>query len=230
MIWLDARAWFIGYSDVASPTADDHGTDMTSFSLASASPRPSSDDRASAVRIGANVIVAVADGVGGITGGATAAERFVAGVMESTSAPDFDLLNAESWLGLLVALDHEISRLPEGGETTGIALVVTPSAIVGAACGDSQAWVINDVDAYALTDDVPRKPRLGSGRARPSSFSSHVRGRLVVATDGLFDYVPMDAIRRVVVENRDDTANALIRLIERRYRALPDDVAMVVIR
>lgn len=200
------------------------------FSLAFASPGPRSDDRASVVRVGANVVLAVADGVGGIAGGAAAAEYFVSGALEAASAPEFDVRSSEAWRSLLTSLDHELSELPHGGETTGIVLVVTPTSILGAACGDSQAWVFVSGEARSLTDDVPRKPRLGSGRARPASFFAETNGRLLVATDGLFDFAPIDEIRRVALESRGDVADALVRLVERHNRVLPDDIAVVVVR
>ena len=173
-------------------------------------------------------MVCVADGTGGVSGAAIAAEMFIAGVKRAIDAGMDDLDDRATWVGLLRALDEEIARDPVAGETTGIALVVSAASVVGASVGDSEAWLFTD-GSLELTGNQNRKPRLGTGRARPKPFEAPGRGTLVVATDGLFHNATIDDIRAVARHDSPGTADALAKLpAGAGSRALPDDVAVVV--
>lgn len=196
------------------------------FSTATASHRKNSEDRLSVIQLGDGWVIAVADGTGGISGGAQAAELFIAGV-ERFARDDRGIGDPAAWVDLLEAIDAEIDASPSGGETTGVALAVTSTGhLVGASCGDGRAWFMTRDTAHELTSNQRRAPRLGTGRAVVEPFSSHAYGTLVIGTDGLFDYVAIDAIRSSVAHGAD--AEALIALVRDRHRILPDDVAVVV--
>jgi serine/threonine protein phosphatase PrpC len=201
---------------------------MAIFTTAAASSRETTEDRALVFRFGEYWIVCVADGTGGVSGGAKAADLFVTGVRQAVESRAVIIGEPTAWADLIRTLDDEIARHPLAGETTGIALAVTPTSIVGASAGDSRAWLFTD-DSAELTKDQARKPRLGTGRTKPQPFTAEASGILVVGTDGLFDYARIEdvcAIARTAVPK--DAAAALVNLPGRRSRALPDDVAVVV--
>jgi len=191
---------------------------MSSFATAASSFRDNTEDRALVLPFGDHWVVCVADGSGGM---------FVAGTRRAVDSGTIDLDDPSAWVTLLKALDEEIERFPLAGETTGIALAVTPTSVVGASTGDSRAWLFTE-SSYELTKNQARKPRLGTGRAVPKPFATQARGTLVVGTDGLFDYAALDDIRAIVRAASPDAADALVRLPGARSRTLPDDVAVVV--
>jgi hypothetical protein len=192
-----------------------------SWSSAAASPRSRSEDRALVLAVGDAWVVALADGTGGAVGGAAAAEHVVDGVRRAVEA-GMALDEPAAWAERLAAIDAAIVVDPRAGETTAIGLAVVAGRITGASAGDSRAWLV-DGAPRELTADQVRRPRLGSGRALPVTFSSPARGRLVVASDGLFDHVPIADI----LASTGDAAE-LIALVAARFRTLPDDVAVVV--
>jgi len=173
-------------------------------------------------------IVCIADGTGGISGGAAAAELFITGVRRAALQSRFDLADPATWATLVEALDDEIAAEPHAGETTGIALAITSGLVVGASCGDSRAWLSTRTGWQDLTSRQSRRPRLGTGRASAQSFSAVACGTLVVGTDGLFDHVNAEHMTRAVVGGSDTAADALVRLVLDRHRSPPDDIAVVV--
>jgi PPM family protein phosphatase len=201
---------------------------MAHFVTATASARAISEDRALVAPIDAGWVVCVADGTGGMSGGAQAADLFVTGVRRAACGAGFDLTSASVWTALLQHLDQKIAAAPLAGETTGIALAVTPGLVIGASCGDSRALLSTSTGWHDLTSNQLRKPRLGTGRACARPFTVEARGTLVVGTDGLFDYAKLDDIADALRHGTDDTADVLVRLVLDRYRAPPDDIAVVV--
>jgi serine/threonine protein phosphatase PrpC len=203
---------------------------MPRFMTAVASFHDRTEDRALVLPMGDDHIVCVADGSGGVSGATMAAELFVAGVQRAVGARDIDLGDPVAWMALLGDLDGDIARRPGAGETTGIALAVTATAVVGASVGDSRAWLFGE-GATELTSEQIRKPRIGTGRSSARSFIADAKGVLVVGTDGLFDHVRIDEIGAVARKaSSTNPADDLIRILRSRFRTLPDDVAVVVAR
>jgi len=196
--------------------------------MAAASHRSRSEDRMLVMNAGRNWILCLCDGAGGMSGGANAADLLVHRVQRVSSATAFDVNSPEVWSTLLAESDAEIRQAPKAGETTGIVMALTPTTIIGASCGDSEAWLFSEHAHRELTCDQVRKPRLGTGLAQPRSFHAAARGTLVIASDGLFSYVKPDDVAREVFRDPGLTAVALRRVLEFHYRVLPDDVAIIV--
>jgi serine/threonine protein phosphatase PrpC len=144
----------------------------------------------------------VADGAGGLRGASRAADLLVEHVraeLDAHGAPT----TAAAFVGLLSAADHVIVSDANAGETTGIVFAVSVDRIVGASAGDSEAWWIENDRVVDLTV-AQLRVRLGHGCARPVGFAvsagsmGTLRGRLVVATDGLFRFVTATAIVEIV--------------------------------
>jgi serine/threonine protein phosphatase PrpC len=199
------------------------------FSTALASPRVASEDRLLVQRLPRGLLVVVADGAGGLAGGARAAALFVEHVRARVTSA-FAANSEAAWITLSLEADARITHDPVAGETTGVALLVTDEMIIGASVGDSEAWLVTNDDFDALTIDQKRK-RFGSGRAAPVAFTRSLGvGNLVVGTDGLFSYVKpealCDALRRADLHA---AARKVIALVPLPSGALADDVAVVVV-
>jgi serine/threonine protein phosphatase PrpC len=150
---------------------------MPRFATAAASFRERTEDRVLVWPVGEIWVVCVADGRGGVSGAAKAAEAFVAGVRQAIDTRAVDPTDPLACVDLLKVLDREIERDPVAGETTGIVLAVTPTSVVGASVGDSRAWLFTDVateltELTELTEGQARKPRLGTGGALPKAFTA----------------------------------------------------------
>lgn len=175
------------------------------------------------------VIAAVADGAGGLSGGAAAADLLISAVAE-LQAPA-TMLVPRMLEQLLVRADSRILRTRGAGETTAVVVVASDGRVFGASVGDSEAWLIAGADVQVLTARQLRKPLLGSGAAVPTSFGPvPFRGRLVLGSDGLFKYSSRPALlERAAHSAVGIAASDLAELVRLSSGALQDDVAVVVL-
>lgn len=190
-----------------------------------------SQDRGEVIELSWGLVIVVADGVGGISGGAEAAETAVRIVREAAAslsgAPE-----PAGWAGLLARMDRQISADPVAGETTAVVAAVTSDGLAGASVGDSGAWVISAGACLDLTRGQHGKPFLGSGAARPVHFAAgRLDGTLLVASDGLLKYAGRDQI--IQAARQDDlqqAAESLVGLVRLGSGGLPDDTAVILCR
>lgn len=185
--------------------------------------RGAGQDRVGVRELDDGIVIALADGAGGTGGGAQAAQAVIDAVL--AAAP-----TVPAWSSFLAELDPAVMRL--GGETTAIALSVTRAEIVGAAVGDSGAWIIRDDGVEDLTAAQERKPLLGGGcmpvEVRSGSLAG---GTLLVASDGLLKYAREARIASVVRgAELAAAAHALVELVRLRSGALQDDVSIILCR
>lgn len=194
--------------------------------LLTAAGNPENQDRGLVINDGSRVVLCVADGAGGRSGGTEAATMAVRLVRQNTSL----LINAESCVEVLSKLDAAIAKDAVAGETTCALAVVTPEEIFGASVGDSGVWLIpangNHLD---LTHAQERKPFIGSGSAWPVSFQRPRQpGCLLLATDGLLKYTSAERINAACREHAAEVAaQRLIELVRYPSGALPDDVTVI---
>ena len=183
-------------------------------------------DRAEFFWCGSNLVLVVADGAGGMGGGAEAAEFIVSSVKKRTTSSD---LNSESLNRLLTSLEQEMVAIGAFGETTGVVVVLSDSGVIGASVGDSGAFVFSKTGLENLTANQVRGPFLGSGPAVPVSFARRsLDGTLLVASDGLLKYASLEKIAATVLSaDFDAAANKLIDLVRYKSGALPDDVSIL---
>lgn len=170
---------------------------------------------------GSKVVLAVADGAGGLSGGAEAADMAIA-----TVAKRAEMLNSQTDCEqILRELDTAIYNDNIAGETTCVVAVVTLQQIVGASVGDSGAWIAGPERIDDLTENQVRKPFLGTGAAVVAGFSrAMLKGTLILASDGLLKYTSREAIAKT---SRVFSPDRLIALVRYPSGALPDDVAVV---
>ena len=108
------------------------------------------EDRVGVWRDDGALVVVLADGAGGIPGGARAADLAVSGLLR--------LLPGDA-AKALQTLDAHIHDDREAGECTAVALSVVAGMVRGASCGDSAAFL----DGEELTTEQHRKRRLRVG-------------------------------------------------------------------
>lgn len=196
--------------------------------IRTASSRPHSEDRAEAIEHDDALVVVVADGAGGVTGGATASEAVARAVRARVAERPFDPYNVRAWSDVLSSTDADLARA-SAGETTAVVAVVGPHGVVGVSVGDSEAWMVSR-RADRLTDRQDRA-RLGTGHCKPAPFHRRsLEGVLVVATDGLFRHAASGSIASACTSGTvTEIANTLVGLPKLRSGAYPDDVAIVVV-
>ena len=195
---------------------------------AAEAPGAASQDRAEVIDFGEGKVFVVADGAGGMSGGALAVDMIVEGARGKVREP-VDLFDKDTWGAFLKQLDISLLNFPDAGQAAAVVAAVTPEHIVGASVGDCGALLITKGDRIDLTLKQHKKPFLGSGGAMPVSFESDAQeGRLLVATDGLFRYASLEKIAAL---SREDTleaaAKGLVDLVRLPSRRLQDDVALI---
>jgi PPM family protein phosphatase len=82
-----------------------------------------------------------------------------------------------------------------------------------------------------LTARQRRRPILGAGEALPVQFEAELRrGRLLLASDGLFKYATAERICALAMQGSvAEAADALANCVRLHPRALQDDVAVVLV-
>jgi serine/threonine protein phosphatase PrpC len=167
----------------------------------------------------------VCDGSGGSSGGARAAELVICEVVcraEHASVHELERL--------MLGMDAALVAEPGAGETTCVALWVTPREIYGVSTGDSEAWWVGDDAAVELTAGQTRG-RLGTGINHASTFRRlREGGRVLVGTDGFFAFTPPERRLGVVrTAPAADVARRLVREARLPSGRLHDDTTVVVV-
>jgi len=193
--------------------------------LKTAAGNPENQDRGAVIVAGAKLVLVIADGAGGRSGGTEAAAMAVDLVCQNVSA----LNDPDSCADLIRKIDQAIAKDKAGGETTCVVVVVTVDGLFGASVGDSGAWLIDDGGYVDLTRGQVRKPFAGSGSAFPTAFShKQTNGLLLLATDGLLKYSSPERITAICRQaSPDEVTRQLIDLVRYPSGALPDDVTVI---
>jgi serine/threonine protein phosphatase PrpC len=186
-------------------------------------------DRAENFWLGSNLVLVVADGAGGRSGAAEAAEfvtRRVKQILHSIS------LSPKGLSELLKSIDQQMVAAGNVGETTCVIAVLSENGIVGASVGDSGAWCISTSGVDDLTGNQSRKPFLGVGGATPFGFMrDSLKGTLLVASDGLLKYASAERIATVALaDDVEKSAQNLVELVRYPSGALPDDISILLAR
>jgi serine/threonine protein phosphatase PrpC len=168
------------------------------------------------------LVIALADGAGGTSGGDRAATAVVNSVARVAS-------HAYDWSMLLAQLDHDHIGI---GQTTAVVLWVTRDRVVGASAGDSIAWVIRGNEVVELTEAQQRKPLIGDGAiVTPIDHGPLGGDTLLVASDGLWRYAkPIDIARIATGPDLATAAKQLVALVRLPSGQVPDDVSIVLCR
>jgi PPM family protein phosphatase len=172
-------------------------------------------------------IIVVADGAGGVAGGAQAAELLMSEVRtrwQHVQTPNHAI-------ACLRSIDLKMAQMGTG-QTTATVVTCIDISILVASVGDSEAWLIGTSSVIDLTEGQIRKPLLGSGTSEPVAATHLVSpgvGVLLIATDGLFKYASRSTIHNVVRNtNLADIPQALVSAVRLPSGKLQDDIAVVV--
>ncbi|OWK38036.1 protein phosphatase 2C domain-containing protein [Fimbriiglobus ruber] len=182
------------------------------------------EDRVQVLDFDDGVVIAVADGAGGIGAGDQAAETVIREIVSFASLTH----DETAWCHILQQIDHRIGD----GESTGVVVACSSRGIVGACVGDSQAWLLADGELLDLTRNRVRKPLLGSGEAVPTGFSHpSAQGLLLVATDGFCNYVRREQLMKDALWIEFIVlARKLVEMVRLPSGDLWDDVGIVACR
>ena len=184
-------------------------------------------DRVAVVRVGEAVVLSVADGSGGASGGAEAADRSIRLVTDEAHLHRMD--DERVWAKLVARIDADADH--QSGQCALVIAAVHQDVITGASAGDCGAWLIRD-DIEDLTEQQVRKPLVGSGSAVPVEFRRTLGGgTLLLASDGLLKYARRKDIARIALrQDLHAAAQELVQLPELRSGDVPDDVSVVLCR
>jgi PPM family protein phosphatase len=182
------------------------------------------EDRVKVVELDGGLVIAVADGAGGTSAGAAAAEMVIREVAAAASLER----DADGWCEVLRQTDQRVGA----GESTCVVVARTAGGIVGASVGDSRAWLLEEDQVIDLTRGQARKPLLGTGAARPVGFGYPPSpGLLLVCTDGFCNYVRREALlREILWIDFAVLARRLVEMVRLPSGDLWDDIGIVACR
>jgi hypothetical protein len=184
------------------------------------------EDRLAVCRTPDGAVIVVADGAGGVGGAALAAQSvsdFLLGCAAQASG------DPRVWADALREADRALAAASHGGLTTAVVVELHGNRLCGASVGDSGAWAIGESGIVDLTASQSRRPLMGSGAAQPVTFGPvSERGRLLVASDGIFKYATREVLAACALTGALEYAvSALIDAVRLRNGKLQDDVAVV---
>jgi serine/threonine protein phosphatase PrpC len=172
-------------------------------------------------------VLAVADGSGGLGGGAEAAEHAVRMISDAAHAGIAQ--DPGSWVSLIARIDA--TPAAGHGQCALVVAAIVGTRIVGASAGDCDAWLVTD-GIQNLTEHQIGKPLVGSGFVVPVGFEAELgKGTLLLASDGLLKYARRNQIA-ALMRGADFQAvpQQLAQLLRLRSGELPDDLAIIVCR
>ena len=177
------------------------------------------EDRIAVVESSNGRLIVVADGAGGVAGGANAAEA----ICRALTA------DANDWAAWLEQRDAALAASSTGLAAAVVLSISDDGMIRGASVGDCEAWVFGRGEALNLTGGQVRKPLLGDGGAVPVTFTSRVpSGTLIVASDGLWKYMKHARIAELsTMRPLESALAALVDGVRLRSGTLQDDVGIV---
>ena len=178
------------------------------------------------------LVAVLADGAGGTSGGAEAADTVLLYVRSSVTIAA-DLRPPQQWADLLVKIDRQLSYA--NGQSTAVIVALFDAGLSGASVGDSAAWLIHNEDHDDLTREQVRKPLLGTGSATPVAFSRPAfagpSDTLLLASDGLTKYAPTQKLCAAArLPDLSQAARALLDSVRLKSGALQDDTSVILCR
>jgi serine/threonine protein phosphatase PrpC len=177
------------------------------------------------------VVAVVADGAGGTSGGAVAAQQVVTAVGKALDEGRTPAREA-TWTQLLLELDVALEPI---GQSTAALATVSACEVVGASIGDSGVFVVSPERSVELTERQLRKPLLGGGVSTVVGFAHPVRARdaVLLATDGVLKYAQREMVLSIVRDHRlppSERCGRIIDVARLANGALSDDAGIVLIR
>ena len=181
-----------------------------------------------------SILVCLADGQGGRSGGARASQLACETVWNSSCAlAPRSLAESATWQAILTEADAVVAADAEAGFTTLIGLCIRDDFLSGASCGDSAVLVLSDDSIEQPTSRQFKNPPVGSGEADfvPFERKLYRPWRVLVVSDGVWKYAGWDMMSKAA---RESGGNDLISRLQSsaRLRAsgmFPDDFTVVLL-
>jgi len=190
------------------------------------------EDRLAVIRLVDRTVAVIADGAGGVSGGAIAANAICRALDPQKASDSLDAaVGTSNWSDWLSRCDQKMAASGLGGLAAAVVVSISDDGtICGASVGDCEAWVFGQGAPLSLTDRQIRKPLLGEGDAHAVGFGTQLSGgTLVVASDGLWKYMAHERIAEIASMRPLELAAAmLVDGVRLRNGALQDDVAVMV--
>lgn len=179
-------------------------------------------------------IVALADGQGGRSGGAKAAQTAVkSAVSLALSASVAQVQSERFWAQLLFDVDQSVCDEPDAGFTTFVGVAVTVTKIIGVSSGDSQALLLTpDGSVELLTSKQKKNPPVGSAVCHPVTFMSPfpAEAKLVVMSDGVYKFVSQETICSTILKQKPrDAIQTILEAAIGKSGTLYDDFSMIIL-
>lgn len=182
------------------------------------------------------LLIAMADGQGGRSGGARAAKVAVEAAMDAArhTSPSRLREHPAAWREILHHADEAVMADPDAGFASLVGFAASDGAILtGASCGDSAVLVAADGATQVVTDHQYKNPPCGSGDANfvPFHGANAPRRSILAMTDGVWKYAGWDAIEDAACEMH---GQPLIDALASRARlpgsgAFQDDFTLLVL-
>ena len=160
------------------------------------------------------LLCSLADGQGGQSGGAAAAQMAVDESLRAASSfPANELRQEAPWYAVVGAADEAACEDDATGFCSLVSLGVSEWEVWGASCGDSGALLLSGGHDFLLTEDQRKNPPVGSSAARPVVFSALLEPGwvLLVVSDGVWKYVGWDSISRIAAQKQGQQLIAALR-------------------
>lgn len=188
------------------------------------------EDRAEILGVGDATIALLADGAGGCSGGACAAQMVID--LATARLPDIELGSAPALITLLHDINAHILVDADAGESTAIITVVRAGQIWGVSTGDSEAWMFTIDDSINLTRGQARSRRLGTAEVEPVVFGPiPFTGTLILGSDGLWKYANLARIGESAMQvSVDQAVDDMLDAARMRSGAHSDDVTVILVR
>ncbi len=174
-------------------------------------------------------VAAVCDGAGNAEQAARRVLRLFQLFVREATAERF--LSCQTWMGWVRKLD---SAQLGGAESTFLRVAIVGDQGLGAAAGDSQAYLLDAEGGFQYLTTSPQKARLGSGEVKPFAFSVRLKPRdiLLLMTDGawtpLSPYLIQRAVRGVALQHFSEVPTAVLEAAGGAGRW--DDMTVVALR
>ncbi len=207
-------------------TSSEDESEVTPLAVSAVEAGSMNQDRVAVLSVDGALVLVLADGAGGRSGGTEAAE----GVVRLVSERAWDLVTGGvEPAKLLATVDATLAKTGAGGEATAVLAVVRGRTIHGASVGDSGCWLVTAEGVRNLTRNQVRKPMVGVGAANPVAFGpATLVERLLLASDGLLKYTSPEVIQKAALAQPLQTsAWALIETVRLPSGNLQDDVSII---
>jgi serine/threonine protein phosphatase PrpC len=175
----------------------------------------------------------VADGQGGRTGGAEAAQLACrAAIAAAIREPPRKLSIPSVWAELPCSVDQAVCRDPQAGLTTLVGFSIAQGRLAGASCGDSAVLLVAQGGRpWQLTAGQPKNPPVGSGAAplRPFEAELVVPWSVMAISDGVWRYNRWEGVEEAMSAAH---GQQLVERLQQQARLrgngqFPDDFTLV---